>query len=337
MKIKHNLIFKTFLILSLMLMIGIVVLSQGKIYGRKELVYGLTFSKKKAADLGFEWRTVYLAMLDELGVKRLRLSAYWDEVESGEGIYNFNDVDWQVAEAEKRGASIILALGGRLPRWPECHFPEWSKNYPKSQREERILEYIKNSIERYRDNPAIGAWQIENEPFLGHFGDCPELDPHFLDQEIGLARSLDSRPIVITDSGELSLWIPAAKRADIFGTTMYRDTYSSHLKSYIHYPLSPNFFQFKRNFTRLFADPKEMVVIELQAEPWGPQPYETLTKADRERTMSMQKFREILDYAQMTGFQKFYLWGVEWWYWEKERNNNPEMWNEAKQIFGKGL
>ena len=93
---------------------------------------------------------------------------------------------------------------------------------------------------------------------------------------------MDTRDIVVTDSGELSLWVPAAKRADIFGTTLYRDTYSQLLKAYVHYPIEPGFFRFKKNISRLFANPQKWVVIELQAEPWGPRPFQYLSQEERD-------------------------------------------------------
>lgn len=310
----------------------IFLLSRGHVYGNNELEYGITFSKKQAESLGMDWREVYLAALDELEVKKIRLPAYWDEVEKNGDEYFWDDLDWQIAEAEERGAKIILAVGGRLPRWPECHFPGWTEGLTKEEREDKILSYIAKVVERYKTNKQIAAWQIENEPFLAHFGDCPEVDGEFLDKEIALARSLDVRPIVVTDSGELSIWILAARRADIFGTTMYRDTYSRHLKRYIHYPIAPGFFRFKKNITRLFAKPGKWVVIELQAEPWGPVPYQNLTREERDRTMDLEKFREIIEFARLSGFKEFYLWGVEWWYWEREQGR-PEMWEETKKLF----
>ncbi len=328
-----KIIFKSGLFLILLFILLALILSQGPVYEKKDLVYGVTFSKKKAAELGFDWQKMYLAVLDDLGVKRLRLPAYWNDIEYQNNYYRWADLDWQLNEAKKRGVKVILAIGGRLPRWPECHFPAWAQDYPRARREERILAYLKKTVERYQSNPAIVAWQIENEPFLAHFGDCPTLDKHFLDLEIGLVRSLDKRPIVITDSGELSFWIPAARRADIFGTTMYRDTYSAHLRHYIHYPIGPGFFQFKRHLAQIFAHPKEWIVIELQAEPWGPIPWEKMTAQERARTMDLAKFRQILEFARLAGFRKFYLWGVEWWYWEKEHNHNPAMWQAAKQLF----
>ncbi|MFA4833957.1 MAG: cellulase family glycosylhydrolase [Patescibacteria group bacterium] len=311
----------------------LLILSQGRDYDKNELEYGLTFSKKQAASLGFDWRQVYTSILDDLGVKKLRLPAYWNEVEGTDSEFWWDEMDWMVNEAVKRDAEIIIAVGGRLPRWPECHFPAWAENLTPDERDKKILGYIDQVVNRYKGNEKIVAWQVENEPFLSHFGDCPKLDKKFLDAEIALVRELDSRPIIITDSGELSLWVPAARRADIFGTTLYRDTYSKFLDRYIHYPINPGFFHFKKNIVRLFAHPKDWIVIELQAEPWGPVPYEKMTKEERDKTMNLEKFRGILEFGRLSGFKEFYLWGAEWWYWEKETNNNPALWEEARKLF----
>ncbi|MBU0636854.1 MAG: hypothetical protein ABH818_00175 [Patescibacteria group bacterium] len=328
-------IFKKLFFILIVVLFFVFVFSHGYIYKQQELAYGLTFSKKQAQSLGFDWQKVYLEILYDLRVKKIRLPAYWDEIEFSNNQYFWNDLDWQIKQASEVQAEIILAIGGRLPRWPECHFPNWTNNFSKEQREAAILIYIEKVIKRYKDKEIIKSWQIENEPFLNHFGNCPSSDSKFLDKEIALAKSLDNRPITITDSGELSLWVSAAKRADIFGTTMYRDTYSQTLKKYIHYPITPAFFRFKKNITSIFANPKEWIVVELQAEPWGPKPYQNLTQAERERTMSLDKFRAIIEFAHQTGFRQFYLWGVEWWYWEKEKNNNPALWQEAKLLFNK--
>ena len=315
----------------------IFLLSRGHIYKKSEIEYGVTFSAGQAESLGLNWQEVFLAMFSELGVKKIRLSAYWNEIEKNPHEYSWDKLDWQIARASEAGAEIILSVGGRLPRWPECHFPAWAENQEKGVREKEILEYIQIVISRYQDNKNIVAWQIENEPFLSHFGNCPELDKNFLDQEIALARALDSRPIVVTDSGELSVWVPAARRADIFGTTMYRDTYSEVLKRYIHYPITPAFFRFKKNITRMFANPDKWIVIELQAEPWGPKPFQNLSVTERDQTMNLKKFKEITEFARLSGFRELYLWGVEWWYWEKTTQNNPELWEEARGLFLKKL
>ncbi|MDP3899580.1 MAG: beta-galactosidase [bacterium] len=329
------------LIIIILIIIILPFASYRPIYDKSELTYGVTFSARYVEEMGLDWKAAYLDMLDDLRVKKLRLPAYWNEIEYKPDIFDFADLDWQITEASERNVEIILAIGGRLPRWPECHYPEWL-GFTKSAPSQEVAQYLKKVVERYRGNPNIIAWQVENEPFLTHFGECPEINQGMLEAEISLVKELDSpsgggagRPIIITDSGELSLWFHAMEQADIFGTTMYRDVYSSALGRYIHYPIPPSFFRLKYNLARslIVKKPKDYIVIELQAEPWGPKPYYTLTKAERSRTMDIDKFREILEYSRQTGFQEFYLWGVEWWYWEKTVNNDDSLWNEAKTLF----
>jgi len=337
--------FSSFKLLKKILIILVVVfflafiLSRGKNYKTAELSYGATFSQEQAEILfGDKWKDSYEAILTDLGVKKLRIPAYWDIIQKdGQDSFDYTDLDWQINEAEKNNAKIILAVGYRLPRWPECHIPAWAYGTESDKKNSAILNYIKTTIERYKGNKTIAAWQIENEPFLSAFGDCPKIDPKFLDQEIALVKSLDSRQIVVTDSGELSIWVPAAKRADIFGTSLYLHTYSQVLKSYISYPITPGFFHFKKNIVSLFAHPKKWIVIEMQAEPWGPVSYTELSQKEMSRTFDPQKFENILSFGQKAGFQEFYLWGAEWWYWEKTTKNNPVYWNKAKELYSKNI
>lgn len=309
------------------------VLSWTKTYQAEDLDYGITFSLKQSRDLELNWTEVFLAMVDDLKVKKLRLPAYWDEIQTSPTEYNWQELDWQIDEAEKRKIELIIVVGQRVPRWPECHIPSWAQTLTEQERQLATLDYIRQTVNRYKNRPTIKYWQVENEPFLKYFGTCPEFDKNFLDQEIAEVKKLDTKPIVVTDSGELSLWIPAARRADIFGTTLYRDTYSRLLQSYIHYPIEPIFFRVKKNITNLFAEPQDWIVIELQGEPWGRMAFQDLTQVERNKTMTPKKFEDMLKFIQKTGFKTFYWWGVEFWYWEKVKNNNTFYWEKAKTLF----
>jgi Cellulase (glycosyl hydrolase family 5) len=322
------------LIVLVVIIFLVVILSQGKIYPQSELSYGVTFSQPYAEFLGLDWKKTYTEILDDLGVRQLRLPAYWDEVQANnKDDYDYSALDWQIDEAGKRDATIILAVGYRLPRWPECHLPNWAADLSEQEKQQDTLNYIKTTVERYKGDDQILAWQVENEPFLTFFGDCPKFDPAFLDKEIALVKSLDSRPIIVTDSGELSIWVPAASRADIFGTSMYLNTYSSNTHSYIHYPILPGFYIFKKNIVSLFAHPKDWIVIEMQGEPWGPIDVTQLSPQDMAKTMTLDKLKYIVNFGQQAGFKDFYLWGVEWWAWEKDFKNDPSYWNYAKTLF----
>ncbi len=296
----------------------------------KKITYGITFSPYQAVDLGLDWKATYLALLDEVGVKNLRLSAYWNRVEPKQGAYDWNDLDFQINEASKRNGKIILSVGRRLPRWPECHDPQWLKE---ENLQNSLLVYVEAVVKRYQNNPTIIMWQVENEAFHSVFGICPKLDIALFDKEINLVKTLDPvRPIVITESGELSLWIKAGKRGDAFGSTLYRHVFSDVLNRYwVNY--NPYWlYRAKGGLLKLLNGKKELMVIELQAEPWTTKGILGTPIEEQFKTMSMDKFDSILSVGRAIGFEKQYLWGGEWWYWMKQ-NNHPEFWEKAKGLF----
>ena len=309
--------------------------------------FGVTFSKKQALHFGLDWRRTYREILDDLEAKIIRLPAYWDEIEPGEGNYDFADLDWQVGEAQKRNAEIILAVGLRLPRWPECHAPQWLQiQNPKSppspdgcgragkipkKISESLLKYVEAVVNHYKEFDNVIAWQVENEPFLRGFGECPEPDAELLDKEIALVRSLDSRPVVVTDSGELGDWFRSYRRADIFGTTMYRKVWNEKT-GFFKYPLPPAFFWLREGSVNLFLGGKKIIGVELQAEPWGsPHQIYEMNPAETANILSLKEMLEYIDYSRRVGLPENYLWGAEWWAWMKN-NGYPQYWNLAKAV-----
>jgi len=299
----------------------------------KEISWGVNFSQKYAELLGLDWKETYFALLDELGVKNLRVAAHWDLIEPQKGEYYFKDLDWKIQAASEKGAKVILAIGMKTPRWPECHIPEWAMGLSKEKQQERILKLLNEIVLRYRERVSVRAWQVENEP-LFPFGECPWIDKDFLKKEINLVKSLDpNRPIIITDSGEFSFWITAASLGDIVGTTLHRRVWSKELGVYItHYWFRPIFYWRKAQIIKkLFG--KEVICVELQAEPWGPKENPYLSLEEQKKTMNLEKFKENIEFARKTGLDTFYLWGAEWWYWLRETKNKPEIWNEAGKLF----
>ena len=302
------------LILAMLIIAVMLTLS---VPGKQNLEYGVTFSQKFSTELlGNDWRKNYLAILDDLKIKDFRLAAYWDLVEPVEDEFNFQDLDWQIAEAEKRGAKIILAIGLKVPRWPECHIPDWAKGGDASARAGRLIKYEEILINRYKNNKVIWAWQVENEPYFP-FGDCKIVPPAILNAEIKQTKTLDTRPIVLTDAGEIGFaWPYLAAKSDIFGTTLYRYV-SNRFLGNIRYSLIPAaYFRLKAGWAKFLG--KEIIISELQAEPWN------------NGAMNPEIFREIIGYAERSGFPKAYLWGAEWWYFMKEKQNKPEMWEAAR-------
>ena len=299
----------------------------------RTIKYGVTFSPYQAESLGLDWKEAYTAMLTDLGVKNLRLSAYWNKVEPTSGVYDFKDLDFQIQAAEKAGAKVVLAVGRRLPRWPECHDPEWLKDIPSQEDwQNPLLAYMEAVVLRYQNSPAVEVWQVENEPFLSSFGECPKLDESFFDKEISLVKRLDpGRPVMVTDSGELSPWLSAGKRGDMFGSTLYRyvfsDVFNRYWMNYNPYWL----YRAKGGLMKFLNGPKQLVIIELQAEPWTTKGILNTPIEEQFRTMSLDKFHKMIGVGRSIGFEKQYLWGVEWWYWMKQKGH-PEFWDSAKGL-----
>jgi len=300
-----------------------------------EVNFGTTFSNYYAEELGLDWKETYLAILDDLGVKDLRVVAYWREIEPEQGETNYDSLDFEIEEASKRNVELIVSIGQKVPRWPECHIPDWAKESSIENREKAVLTHIERTVNRYKEVEAIKYWQVENEPFLAGFGDCPPFDKDFLDEEIALVKSLDQRPILMTDSGELGDWVRARRRGDVFGTTMYRDVWFKRTIRF-RYPLPPTWFKFKDLTSRVFAGDnyaKKVIVIEMQAEAWGRDPIPYITLEQQLKYMDFETFKENIAYSKRAGFPDIYLWGVEWWYYLKTAQDIPEFWQHARTLF----
>lgn len=297
----------------------------------EKISFGVVFSQKHSQNLGLDWKKVYLAILDDLKAKNLKIITHWDLIEPENNKFNFDDLDWQIEEAQKRGAKIILVIGMKTGRWPECHIPWWVKiQDSKFKSQNELLDYLKEIVMRYRDNSAIWAWQIENEPFFP-FGECPKIEKKQVKKEIELVKSLDSRPIIFTDSGEFSFWLEAARFGDIVGTTLHKRVYFKEIGKYISYPFPPIFYARKKLLIETIFK-KKVINVELQAEPWCKNLIYNCDEQEQKITMDFEKFKKNVEFAKKTGFDTFYFWGVEWWYWLKEKGDNL-IWETAKDYF----
>ncbi len=299
----------------------------------KEISWGVNFSQQQAELLGLDWKENYLALLDDLKVKNLKIPAQWNLIETEKDKYNFKDLDWQVQKAGEREVKILLVVGMKTGRWPECHLPAWANGLNKEEQQKEILALLKEIVSRYSNSIIISSWQVENEPFFP-FGACPWSDPIFLTEEIKLVKELDSskRPVIVSDSGEGSLWFEAGRLGDIVGITMYKKLWFKELGRFINYPFPSVFYWRKAQLLKLLFN-KNVIVVELQAEPWGKNLLQNSPLSEQDQTMNLAQFRYNVEFAKKTGFNTFYLWGSEWWYWLKTKQNRPDIWQEAKKLF----
>lgn len=302
-------------------------------------LWGITFSTKFAQSLALDVPLVYEAIINDLGVKQIRLPIYWDEIERVEGVYDFSQFDSLLDQGKEKQVKFIVNIGHRLPRWPECHGPKWLENKESAVIQDKTLAMLTTAVKHYQDRPEIVAWQIENEPLVNWFGTCPKADLNFLQTEVALVKKLDpTRPIIISASGELSMWSREARVGDVLATTVYRVVWNPIFK-YSRYPIPSSFYTWKARRLGKLGD--KMILSELQTEPWVPAnpknpdfSMKDLSQKQIDKSFSVEQFKANLQYAQDIGFSKNYLWGVEWWYWQKI-NSNPVYWEIAKTLFKK--
>ena len=310
----------------------------GKTPIAKNITWGVDFSQSQAEYLKLNWKEVYLAMINDLKVKNIKLHTNWNWVEGIKDDFYFSDIDWQIKKAEENNVKIIYVLGLKTGRWPECHIPNWAQNLSEQEQQSELLKYVTQVVARYKGSKAIAFWQVENEP-LFKFGECPVWyyrNSDFLKKEVALVKSLDpSRQILISDSGEQSMWFKVAEIGDIVGTTLYRSAWaelgrviSFEAKSF----LNSQFYAKKSDLVKKIFN-KNIICVELQAEPWISKPLMESSIEKQLKSMNHNIFISNIEFAKQTGFDTFYFWGVEWWYWMKTVQNQPQIWNEAKSLF----
>lgn len=297
------------------------------------LIPGVTFSAPYAEELGLDPNEALQIALDEIGIRHFRLSAYWKRIEPQQGNTNFQELDKQLEEIGKRQGKVILAIGEKLPRWPECWGPDWWKQLPREQQRQKTLRWIETVMTRYRDNPTIEAWQIENEPHFA-YGDCPLPDYLFINTETDFARGLDpTRPIHTTDSGELSTWITLGPFVDKLGISVYRVVRNPWFgdTNLTYWFIPPYIYARKAMLASIFGV-KEVYVSEFQMEPWSNKALTETPIKDQLSSMDIERMKKNFHFAERMGFTHIDFWGVEWWIW-MSKQGHPELVEEAKRFW----
>lgn len=293
---------------------------------------GIVFSVKQAESFGEDPMKMYDAILSDLHPHYIRLIAYWDRIEKQQGIYDFSELDQYVKKAEQDHVLLTLIVGRKVPRWPECHMPQWAQSMGERDQNKALDAYVTAFINHYKTSQAVELWQVENEPFL-NFGPCqypPEVDG--VKREVSLIHALDNtRPVLVTTSGELETWLRPFQTGDMVGASLYRRFFvtTPWFRLGLNYPLPPLFYQLKGKLFQLFWPNKQLMITELQLEPWLPISIAQAPLDMQFKELPFDQFREYISYAKQTGIARVYLWGVEWWYWLAQHGHS-EYWNYVR-------
>jgi hypothetical protein len=304
-------------------------------HSNEPLVIGTTFVPDYADSFGLDQHETLNAIFSDLKVRHIRLVSYWKDIETSPGVYDFSKLDWQFDMANKYGAKVSLAMGMRQPRWPECHEPSWihvDTNH-KDQWQPQLNAYMKAVLDHYKNNPALESYQLENEFFMDIFGECKDFDRGRLVAEFNMIKHEDPKHPVLISRSNNWVGIPlGAPTPDRFSVSVYKRVWDATLtKRYFEYP-QPAWTYATLAGAEEIVSGRDMVIHELQAEPWPPrgQEIKDTTIDEQFKSMNPERLRDRIEFGKATGMRSLDLWGAEWWYWLKVKDGDPSVWNVVK-------
>lgn len=321
-----------------------------------EMDIGTTFSPLQCAYLNEDWQRTYKEVLD-MGFDIIRLGAYWDRIEPEQGVFDFSRLDYQIQRAKESGIPVILCVGMKAPRWPEYFIPEWvlaeirlaygcdvSKN---KYLKDKVLNFIRKTVEYYRNNKTVICWQLENEPLDRAGPKLWYIGKEFLAKEAALIRETDghNRPILINMAtypnrflrylnklfSKNSPLTEAVEICDILGLNIYPIVGNRCLG--INLILRSRGPQRRRYFSDIidFAVKKDKAVwiTELQAEPWDPGKLVHKDEAEPV-TCNPAQITGLFSELKSLGIKTILLWGAEYWFYRQKRFSD-QRWIESAQ------
>lgn len=330
--------------IAILVVAGVVLLSS--MYGiaqwyiasekNKPLIIGTSFIPAYAESLGLNAQDTLDALLNDAGVRHLRLVSYWDQLEPSPGKYDFSLLDWQFKKAEAKGAKITLGLGLRQPRWPECHPPSWTQNMPTSQWQPRLMDFVAATVKHYKNSPSLESYQLENEYFLRGFGLCRNFDRQRLVNEAALVKKLDPHHTLIIARSNNAIGMPIGQPApDEYGISIYKRVWDAKFTHrYLEYPFPAWYYAFVAGLQKILTG-RDMIIHELQAEAWPPngKGIQQISLDEQNKSMNADRLQKRIAFAKGTGMRQMYLWGGEYWYYRKVKFSDPSLWNVAKDAF----
>lgn len=328
--------------------ISIFLLCMGTMYGvarwyiwsesGKPLTLGVSFIPDYAQYLGVDPEKTMDALINQIHVRQFRLTSYWSDVEPTKGHYDFSQLDWEFQKADAAHAKVNLVVGLRQPRWPECHPPSWiDTSKPLSTWQPELEMYMQKVIDRYKSNPALQSYQLENEYFLNGFGACNNFSRSRLISEYNLVKKLDPlHQIIIGRSNNALGWPIGAPQSYEFSISIYKRVWDKTITHrYYEYPFPAWYYAFLAGWQKIFTG-HDMIIGELQAEAWPPDkgiPQTSL--AEQNKSFDAARFRSRVEYGKATGMKTIDLWGAEYWYYRQQVLHDPSLMNVAKHEFAK--
>jgi hypothetical protein len=288
-----------------------------------------------------EWCSGVLSeLLRETGIRLVRVSVQWDEVEPAEGQFDFSLTDALLEAAGREGATVMLSLGMKAQRHPEFYIPEWALEGIALQPGEvisqepllrrRALAMVAACVQHFAESSAVDSWSAENEPYIAsHRSEHYALSREYVAEVVQTIHENDSRarPVSINHAQHFVMdrrWKDALADSDVLSQSMYprRNWDLFGIDGIVNImelgPLMPNYAHQARE---AHSRGKQFWVTELQAEPWTDDDLRLFGPGNPSPNLSPQWMRENVVYARKSGADRIYLWGAEWWLFQAGRGD----------------
>ena len=323
---------------------------------------GTSFSPVRAGYLGLDYRSAF-KRLEAMHFRVIRLSSYWDQVDS-EG---YDQLDWLMNEAQRARQPIVLTVGMKALGWPEFFVPASVTDLATLNQGQDVasdsslraatLAFVEATVLRYRDNPALVGWQIENEPFNRAGPQRLWIDAGFLRDEISSVRQLDGhhRRLIVNAFSHFNLvfdqasarqgfdlrqWLgfdadsaerdslAVLNRGDVLGLDVYTAIGYQFLGQ-DHLSRADGDWPDRLARVRELAkrQGKQAWITEAQAEPWE-SAQETYTDPKSTNPVAI---RSIFENLKDAGYGTVLFWGSEYWLWRAD-NGDPRWIDAIKAI-----
>lgn len=320
--------------------------------------YGVSYSFEQASWYGYDGRAEFVKLLDEVRFDWVRLPFFWDYMTSEDGQFNknFDDLEFAVGEAQKRNIKVIVALGLKVPYYPEYHLPPvvaaqikfGTKITLSHAVADDVVAIDKKVVERLSKYDNISYWQVENEPYLANVNNW-KIGEDLIRAEIATVRNADParRPIILNHVGpaifdrEWKGLLELLQEGDAFSANAYFKTQGIHLfafsilghefrvpwPKFLVWPVQ-SWHGFSPNFVALDKQVKDsgksFWIMEMQAEPY----IRNLDDARGENNyFSATDVIRANAYLKSNRVGNVGFWGANYWIYRQKIGDNS--WIEA--------
>jgi hypothetical protein len=295
--------------------------------------FGTTFSHHQLQHLSCSVADA-LDKAIELKLDYLRICTHWDEIEKIEGEYDWSQLEKIINACEKKQQDVVLTLGVKAPRHPEFYFPNWveNKDLRNPQTQEKILNFIQQTIKKFKNLSCIKYYQVENEALDPSGPDNLTIPLSLLKREVALVKKLDNKQVIVSlwanKLSKRNLLPKLAKTADIIGLDLYYQQFISKIlgKSLYRGPADSH-----QKMVKLLSKlDQETWIMELQAEPWEDNQQDYL--APNPQSISPQKLKSFYQQASQLPVSAIFFWGFEYWFYQLKKNNNNDYFDTISEI-----